>query len=136
MRTEDMKDLIGKKILKLYVSSENQDFIKFVTDDKTYIYEAIGDCCSETWFADILGVDSLLNGVVMSVQDIELDSIEGDPRSRQDYDEIYSIKIVTDKGHADIIFRNSSNGYYTGWYFLCKKAPECEFTEITDDWSA
>ena len=61
-----------------------------------------------------------------------------DGRSRQKIDEAYGYKITTDKGHADIIFRNSSNGHYGGWLKnanILKEIPN-DLKEIRSDWSA
>lgn len=61
-----------------------------------------------------------------------------DGRTRQKYDEAYGYKIFTDKGQADIIFRNSSNGYYGG--SLDDVVIDVDIPvmakEITTDWSA
>ena len=80
-------------------------------------WQTDGDCCSESWFADIVGVVELLNAKVKSVSEISIENcgynVE-DGRGRQDYDRAYGYKIITNKGYADIVFRNSSNGYYGG----------------------
>lgn len=55
--------------------------------------------------------------------------------NKYDYLQIYGFKIVTTIGICDIIFRNSSNGYYGGWCFLSKSKIK-DGILITDDWSA
>lgn len=133
-----MKELIGKVISELKVSKDDQSFLAFYHPDGTCTsYDAVGDCCSETWFADITGVDCLLGHTVLSVEEMEMPDFDEDTdkRSRQEYDDIYGIKIITDKGYVDIVFRNSSNGYYGGWLELNKRELP-EMVSITDDWSA
>lgn len=129
-----MQELVGKKINAIFVDAEDQDVLQFKTDGGDVIYEGYGDCCSETWFADITGFDALIGGTVISVETVEMPDPE-DGRSRQDYDKVYGYKIITDKGHADIVYRNSSNGYYGGSCDLTTKESN-NMTQITDDWSA
>lgn len=136
-----MKELVGKRVTRLHVS-EGEYFLAFThPDDTLTIYEAWGDCCSETWFADITGVQALIDSVVLEAEDMEVDGPEEDERTRQDYDRHYGVKLKTSKGYVDIVYRNSSNGYYGGYIELCTKPPmrykeEVVFSEITDDWSA
>ncbi len=132
-----MEELIGLKVNKLFVN-EDESILIFETNNGDFNYLTSADCCSETWFADILGVKSLLGEIVNTVKKVELETII-DGRCRQTEDEFYGIKIATNKGHIDIIFRNSSNGYYGGSLHYKNqfefKRPE-NLTEITDDWSA
>lgn len=138
-----MKELIGKKIDKVYVS-EGEHLLKFVSGADEIIYYAEGDCCSESWFADISGVDCLFGATVSAVEEMEyIDAQEVDNITRQEFDRIYGIKLYTNKGITDIVFRNSSNGYYGGWCNILgnkeretKLVSESKFVEITDDWLA
>jgi hypothetical protein len=49
---------------------------------------------------------------------------------------VYGYKLRTDKGHATIAFRNSSNGYYGGWLERHAGEMPADLTPIVDDWSA
>ncbi len=130
-----MKELIGKTVVSLEVNECENVLVFNCTDDKV-VYYAYGDCCSETWFADIVGVQCLLGATVLDSQDISLPYVE-DGRCRQEYDQFYGVKLMTDKGYVDIVYRNSSNGYYGGSIELCENDLAYEtFREITDDWSA
>ena len=137
-----MKELLNKTIKQVMVSDDDH-ILKFICDDCEIYYVAEGECCSESWFADIVGYHALINVTVTSVEEVEVKYAE-DERTRQDYDTIYGYKLKTTKGYADIVFRNSSNGYYGGCadaylssdlddssYIL-----ESKFLKITDDWSA
>lgn len=133
-----MKELIGKKITKLFVEKDHQDALVFEFGDERIVYNAYGDCCSETWFADITGVKALLGETVHYVEEVECDEMfypKDDGRGRQECEQYYGMKLTTNKGCIDIIYRNSSNGYYGGSCELGKKLPE-KMVEITDDWSA
>lgn len=142
-----MKELIGKTITGLSVEKEAQGFLRFDTTEGPVTYITSGDCCSETWFADITGVFALIGGKVMKVEEINMNSFKynlDDGRCRQDCDQAYGYKIVTTKGMADIIFRNSSNGYYGGeielfdanhWHHDHYK-DRLVMEPITEDWQA
>lgn len=130
-----MDELLGKKILKIFVS-DNQEILSFDTDKGLVSYKATGDCCSESWFADITGVDALLGATPSEIKYLELGEDIDDGRSRQDVDQIYGFKITTEKGYADIIFRNSSNGYYGGGLTNYYESLPEGMVEITDDWQA
>ena len=131
-----MKELIGKKITGLRIN-EDQSVLVFDTDQGAVGYETDGDCCSETWFADITGVVSMLGGTVQTVEEVSMEGYNvEDGRTRQDSDEAYGYKLTTDKGYADIVFRNSSNGYYGGSIGPLRGEPPEGVTAIEDDWHA
>lgn len=131
-----MKELIGVKIFGLRIN-EDQSILVFDTDRGAIAYEVWGDCCSETWFADITGVAALIGGNVRAVEDVNMDGYNTlDGRTRQEYDLAYGVKLTTDKGYADIVFRNSSNGFYGGDIELLRGDLPEGLTAITDDWSA
>lgn len=130
-----MEDLIGKTVTGLRVN-EDQSILAFTHPDGTSTsYVTDGDCCSETWFADITGVAALLGGEVLEVESVGMPEAE-DKRTRQEYDKQYGVKLRTDKGRADIVYRNSSNGYYGGSIQLHSGALPDSMTAITDDWQA
>lgn len=131
-----MKELIGKKITGLRIN-EDQSVLAFDTDQGVIAYDAWGDCCSETWFADITGVGALIGGTVQTADEVSMDGYNvEDGRTRQECDEAYGYKLTTDKGYADIVFRNSSNGYYGGSIELLKRELPEGMIAITDDWRA
>lgn len=129
-----MEDLVNKTIKQIFLDGENQYFIKFFTDEGEIVYQTHGDCCSESWFADIINVDALLNAKISVVEKVYLPEAEPDGRERQEYDAYYGIKLTTDKGNASIVYRNSSNGYYGGWISLYKGSEKVEWVEITEDY--
>lgn len=153
-----MKELVGKTIKEMYVN-EDQSLLKFVTDKGDVIYETEGDCCSETWFADIIFGYQWFNKPITSVTELEVPEwvnkmASKDGRTRQEYDEVYGYQVVADvpnrsmhgsnNASCDIIFRNSSNGYYCGSCGLMdqdskwskEKLEKAEWTQITEDWQA
>jgi hypothetical protein len=130
-----MKELIGKTISGIRVNEDQSVLIFDHPNGTTTGYVAEGDCCSETWFADITGVAALLGGTVAEVEQVEMEAVE-DGRTRQEWDLFYGVKLRTDKGFADIVYRNSSNGYYGGWIHPMPTEYRNDTTKITDDWSA
>jgi hypothetical protein len=130
-----MHELVRKTVKRILVN-DDQGQLAFDTDAGMIVYTAYGDCCSETWFADITGIDALLNATVTGVEEINMESID-DGRTRQEHDEFYGLKIITTKGRADIVYRNSSNGYYGGEILLKDEPTDITgWSEIKDDWQA
>lgn len=128
--------LIGKTIQGIGVS-DDQHWLRFETPRECIYYEAIGDCCSESWFADITGVEALLGAQVMQVEEVDIENTQPE-RTRQEYDCIYGLKITTNRGYGEVIFRNSSNGYYSGWLEKVNGPgdDDIRWENITATWSA
>ena len=111
-----MKELKNQTIRKIYLDNKGQHYLVFITDERSFVYYVDADCCSESWFADIVGVDSLLNEMVTNVEKVGMDGYNvNDGRGRQEFDQAYGFNLITQKGKTNIVFRNSSNGYYGGW---------------------
>jgi len=131
-----MYELLNRIITKVLVS-DDQHRIQFVTDQGPINYFLEADCCSETWFSDILNVSDIINSKVIEVSCLELPDYDCyDGRSRQEVDEVYGYSIKTEKGSCEVIFRNSSNGYYGGdIHYTDATFDANEFVDIaSDDW--
>jgi hypothetical protein len=126
--------LVGKLITGLLIST-GEGQLCFETSTGDVIWDTEGDCCSETWFADINGVSALADATVLSCEVVELPD-PNDDRSRQDSDSAYGMRVRTNKGSCDIVYRNSSNGYYGGSCYLgTQRDPSLRLIE-EDDWRA
>lgn len=133
-KTSAMDALIGRTVERLLVSAD-QWTLAFDTDQGIIAYQTDADCCSETWFADILGVENLIGATISEVEDVDMVWYPvKDGRSRQDIDEAYGWKLITSKGRTDIAVRNSSNGYYGGRIGLYTGNLPEGMKEITSDW--
>lgn len=134
---QTMKELIGKTIVSIYVNDDQSELV-FETNEGQIRYVTDADCCSETWFADLIGVEAIINQEILSVEDLEIpESLQDDSRSRQDSDSYYGVKLTTIKGYCDIVYRNSSNGYYSGDAGYYKEPIDISsWKQITEDWSA
>lgn len=133
-----MKGLLNRTIMSVLVSND-QTYIQFETDQGPISYSLDADCCSETWFSDILNVSNLINNRVVEVCNLELPDYNlDDGRCRQEVDEVYGYSIKTEKGSCEVIFRNSSNGYYGGSIYQSDTfLNKDELVEvITDDWKS
>lgn len=114
-----MKELINKQIKELYIS-EDKRFLCFKTEDEELVYEAEGDCCSESWFNHICGVYYINSKWAGRKSFTKVHSIEQSPsfntfpNTKQDVDLVCFTKITLETGYLDIELRNSSNGYYNG----------------------
>jgi len=130
-----MKDsieyLLRKKVESIFIDSEEQRYLKIITGRNVFVFEAVGDCCSESWFADLTGIQSLIGSTITRIEEVRLDEVDNS-RTRQDVDEGYSIKIKSTGGYAEIVYRNSSNGYYGGYLNVISEEPkDIKWMELT-----
>lgn len=122
MYEENIKQLIGKTVKQIFM---NEEYLKFVTDGGTFVFTVEGDCCSDSYFYDFLGIKKILAGnPIVSFEAVDL--LDDDPRAKvlpdENEEEIicYDYEIVTEDPKFEEVtsvfsFRNSSNGYYGGW---------------------
>jgi hypothetical protein len=140
-----MKELIGKVVVKIELA-DGEQYLRFTTTSGQFTYLTEGDCCSETWFADLIGVYNLLPSRtrlgmdghrVTSVIGLDLPEPK-DARSRQEYDSAYGYAIETYQGTCTVVYRNSSNGCYGGSCALSMTdLPDgLVWKNITEDFSA
>lgn len=132
--TKFLQKLVGKKIDKVGVSRSGGEFLILLFEDGTgQLLEGEGDCCSHTYFAEVLGAKGSYGGEVTAIRNLNVPDIDDENKN-------YGFAIDTDLGSIRVVYRNESNGYYGGW---CKEiTPEninlnttFDFIE-TNDWSA
>lgn len=144
MDTENLQMLIGLRVREVSVSEDEHALmlalVGFGRD--RIIIETEGDCCSETWFADITGLDALRGEVIRDAREDETTE-PCDERTRQEHDIAYGFTLTTDRGQCSIAYRNSSNGCYGGWANVLKGSLRrvCGFLGpwrriVGDEWSA
>ena len=110
-----MKELIGRKILGV-MANPDKTYWRFITDQEDVDYFCFADCCSDSWINHVNGLDELVGGTVLDIDDIDfytLLKIEPDA-TRQEFDQVLFHRVKTEKGVCTFEFRNSSNGYYGG----------------------
>jgi hypothetical protein len=147
----DFEKLVGKKVESIMISSTSTSLLFSCDDGKMMLFEAEGDCCSASWFADIINPSCLLGRVITGVSDISMNDVvrdlsrlrahivTDDNRTVHDVLQYCANRLFTDAGYCDIIYRNDSNGYYGGFV----RSPEefegidtTHWKQIYDDWSA
>ena len=114
--------LVGKYIKNISISAYSDHMVITFSDElfgaaKVLVLEATGDCCSESWFAEIINYQAVCRNVITQVSVLELEECEynlNDGRCRQDEDLVYGYRLTTSAGSCVITYRNSSNGYYGG----------------------
>lgn len=133
-----LEDLVGASVTGLWVDPGEEHLRIVLADGRVLVGETDGDCCSETWWADATGVKQLIGGIVSAAKEIPMDDYDvNDGRGRQSDDEAYGVRITTNLGVCDLVFRNSSNGYYGGsviWYWA-DDVPST-YRSIDEDWRA
>lgn len=104
--------LVGHTLETVWLTKDKLA-IKFVIEGgKEIIARVYGDCCSTTWVENIEAPEILIGAEVLTVENIDMPDL-GSP---DEYDVVayYGLKIVTNRGHCVIDYRNNSNGYYGG----------------------
>jgi hypothetical protein len=116
-----MKELLGRIVtnLRFYGDPEDEpDMLRFTFDDGSeLLYQVDGDCCSSSYFSDVIGLHWLKeNGPIAAV-----DAIPGGSYDPNTYDsiQVYGWRLTTEHPYwgpvtSVISFRNRSNGYYGG----------------------
>lgn len=68
-----MKKIEGKIIKDILIDNDDYHFLRFVFDNDEYLtFVVSGDCCSESWFADIIGIHDVINSKISKVEFIPL----------------------------------------------------------------
>ena len=116
----DLLKLKGQVITSVVQPGDTE--IAFNTQERAFVFDAEGDCCSTSWIYDVDGVDNLIGEEIIDViahptKDYCNDGAVG---NTTDYDVlvVYTYDLVTAKGICTIDFRNDSNGYYGGYLRL------------------
>ena len=126
--------LIGKVVTDIYV---DQNYLVIKTKNDKVVMAVEGDCCSHSYWVDIIGVKNLIGKKVLHITD-ELNGYEfDDKRGTQECNSIYNYCLVTKKGNCNFIFVNSSNGYYGGYIINMDDIYNNilnGLTRITEDW--
>jgi hypothetical protein len=85
--------------------------LTFTTAEGDYVYDAFGDCCSESWIESTDPLEELAGATILRIEEAETQRVDG---TRDEVDDIDFVTFVTTKGYWHLEFRNSSNGYYGG----------------------
>jgi len=129
--------LPGKVItaIEIRLDRVNGDSMKITTSGGEVIaIDLYADCCSETWFANI---ENTISGPVVAIEELDVSGHDvNDGRGRQDEDTAYGFRIVGEVGAVDVIYRNSSNGYYGGWMQTAGDLSGAEWINVGAEWAS
>lgn len=108
---DSISKFVGKTVEAAFIN-DSKDVMSWKVDGKWYDLNAIGDCCSHSWFEHCDNADVFNGGTILEIEHFSGDTENGEYGNEIKVD---MLKIKTDKGHCTIEFRNESNGYYSGW---------------------
>lgn len=109
----EFKPILNKKVTSVIFSPSQ---LIFNLEDVTVRYNAVGDCCSESFIEDLDNIEALQDATMMEVEVVDgpsKDMADGYGESKWTF-----YKFKTNKGMCTLSFRNDSNGYYNGWLEL------------------
>ena len=117
MKTIEFDDFLKKNIEECFINSSH-DVMIWKIEGELYEIIAEGECCSSSWFEHCDDVSVLKNSTLLGFETV------GDPEKAEavttevgpEHDiKVNMLRFTTDKGRCTIEFRNSSNGYYSGY---------------------
>jgi hypothetical protein len=113
--------LVGRTVTAVRI---DEDDLIFETTEGPVGFRVEGDCCSTSFFYDLIGLDKLRGNKVVAVNSIEDENRLTEPTT-EEYEQaeclaVYGYEFVSEHpefGEVTTVvsFRNDSNGYYGGW---------------------
>lgn len=140
-KTKPMFELIGRRVSRVLINKSKNVIVfetekdPFGADDGMIAFMAAATM-GEAWFADVTGLDEIRGHVVQDCERIEVQG-QKDGRGRTSNEEFYGVRLKTDAGTADLVFRCSYEGMtYSGGIYGTVDPPG-DLKELTgDEWSA
>jgi hypothetical protein len=117
----EIKELIGKTIIQIYVNSRKDRIIFECLDNSKYLMYHSNDCCEEVQIEDIEGdLNDLLGWPILQAEEIN----NYEPTNDKDLEKTKEAneygtctwtfyKLATNLGYVTIRWFGSSNGYYS-----------------------
>lgn len=103
----------------LSVDKEEERFT-LILEKKEICVRAYGDCCSESWFEYPDDLENLIGKRIFNIEHTDQE-IDLPFSNRQEYDKNIISYIYTEKNSPTMFYlRNSSNGYYGGWFEIAE----------------
>ena len=116
-----LDEFVGKHINAAYIDN-TKTVMHWIVNGEWYKLDAVGDCCSYSWYQHCDSGDVLQNATLNEFEYVHLERKNGE--DGYSVIQIDMLKFKTDRGYCTIEFRNSSNGYYSGWCEVHKEGPE------------
>jgi len=105
--------LLGKTLVSV-IGGKGDDEIIFTTDSgEKYLMYHQQDCCESVWVEDVEGdLQGLVGNPILVAEEVV--SYEGEQLDKWDDSYTWTFyKLATIKGHVDIRWYGTSNGYYS-----------------------
>lgn len=129
--SDSFKELIGKKIINVYLNDVNDILIFEDSNNILYPYKWLGECCAISYIASFSNIQYLLDEIILlvNVKESKSEDVEDGVIDTCFY------TILTNKGFIDFDLRTEHNGYYYGWveYVPNLIYDFSEFKKITED---
>lgn len=132
-----MKNLINKSIKNIFIDNEYQLILFIIEDYKScrrssILYKTTAECCSSTYIYEITNPEVVLPSAkdfktfreeyedvtkhqILAIDEKQLPSLKNTENDKLDeHIDPFGYTLITRSGYCDIIFRNFSNGYYSG----------------------
>lgn len=132
MYEESLSSFKDRHINQALISIDDNYLMYWQVDNQWYVLQAVGDCCSFSWYEHCDGGSNLQDAKLLDFEDIDI----GTDEAKDEYDviKVNMLKFKTSKGYCTIEFRNSSNGYYSGSCELDKcSLPDMSKLKVLDD---
>lgn len=131
--------IVGKELVGIAVEQGGDRLILAFMDGSYRCVAVEGDCCSHSYWHEILGAKGCYGGVVTTVRELEMSKVLDPEYGAMDEDiKAYGYAVDTTLGSVRFVFRNESNGYYGGW--ACDEDGDKTFSDWTyvdsNDWTA
>ena len=131
MPYDTLEKLLDRTIVKIEIGDTDR-YLRFTdSNGETTSFSVDGDCCSSSYFNDILGVKNLLGQKVL--QHLSRDLPHEDYNGDLECISYYGASVGTINGYFDVIFRNESNGYYGGWMYECDPPDNVVWADVLED---
>lgn len=120
----NIKDLIGKTIVKIEGAKQGSDCITFQTADcETFFQLHRQYCCESVTVEDVIGdIDDLIGAPILTAE--ERQSGENPPGVVKEFQDSFTwtfYMLATRKGFVSIRWYGESNGYYSESVDFCKQ---------------
>lgn len=138
------EEMIGWKVEEIYLCGDDDRLIfRLSRDDEQILFTLVarGDCCSSSYFNDLIWVSNILGEVITEIEEKSLGA--RDTWREDECIAYYGFTFKSRLGVFDLVFRNESNGYYGGFIVAftsnCMDIPAsipAGARKITEDWTA
>lgn len=102
-------EAIGAVLVRVSHSKDKSTIVLWTKQGNLHM-EAVGECCSSSWFESVETEGKVANAMILSFEEAGGSSEWADDSARK----VYFGTIHTTKGRITFELRNESNGYYGG----------------------